>query len=135
MKIRPLLGILAGLVAWWVAFYASTAVFTFVWPALAEAGRPAVESNDFTRLTTPMLLLFIAMYFWVNPLAGWVTVFITKNRKHAWFTAIPLLLYAGVMHFYVLWNNLPDWYNVAVPVLIPPLVYGGGLLARSAGQR
>ena len=124
------MGIVAGFIIWWVAFYASLAVFGFFWPALMEAGRPAVENNDYSHFTTTMLSLFIVMYFWVNPIAGWLTVFITKNRNHAWITAIPLFLYAAFMHFYMLWNNLPDWYNLAVVMLMPPLVYLGGRLVK-----
>ncbi len=130
MNLKTTIGIVAGIIVWWVAFYTSLAVFAFFWPALIEAGRPAIENNDWSQITTAMLSLLIVMYLWVNPIAGWLTVFITKNRNHAWITAIPLFLYAAYAHFYNLWNLLPDWYNLAVPILIPPLVYVGGRLVK-----
>ncbi|MEX1034175.1 MAG: hypothetical protein WDZ30_12500 [Cellvibrionaceae bacterium] len=135
MNIRAVLGVPAGFVTWWVLFYASTFVFAALWPAFQEAGRPAVESGDFSQLTTGMLSLLVVMYFWVNPLSGLVTVLITRNRKHAWFTAAPIFLFAAYQHFYFLWNNLPDWYNVLVPLLVPPLVFLGGMLVKTLEQR
>ena len=124
------MGIVAGFIIWWVALFASGIVFSFLWPAFMEASQVMRENNDYSQLTTPMLSLFIVMYFWVNPIAGWLTVFITKNRNHAWITVIPLFLYAAHAHFYRLWNILPDWYNLAVVILIPPLVYLGGRLVK-----
>ena len=130
MNIKSISGIVAGVIIWWAAFYMTLAIFVFFWPALIEAGRAAITDNDWSQITTPMLSLLLLMYFWVNPVAGWLTVFITKNRNHAWITAIPLFLYAAFMHLYMLWNNLPDWYNLAVIILIPPLVYLGGRLVK-----
>lgn len=134
MKIRTIVGVLSGLVVWWVLFYLSVGIFAALWPAMQEAGRPAVENGDFSQLTAPMLALLIVMYFWVNPVAGWLTVFITKNRNHVWVVVVPLFLFASFQHFYVLWDNLPDWYNVLVPILIPPLVYLGGIFAKTPTQ-
>ena len=126
---RSILGILAGFIGWWVAFYASLVIFAAVWPGLLDMGRRALESNDYGQISTPALTLLIVMYFWVNPIAGWLTVLITRNRNDALITAMPLFAYAAFAHYYRLWNNLPDWYNLIVPVLIPPLVYLGGRLA------
>ena len=127
-KSKIVVGVISGVVIWWVAFYASTAVFILLWPELLEVGRAAVQENDWSQITTPMLILLIAMYFWVNPIAGWLTTIITKNRNHVWITMIPLVLYAIQAHWFRLWNVLPDWYNLAVVLLIPPLVYLGGWL-------
>ena len=67
---RTILAVIAGLLVWWLAFYASLTAFVLAWPALYEAARPALANGDFSRLTTPMWLLFLSMYLWVNPLAG-----------------------------------------------------------------
>ncbi len=134
MNFKIVAGIAAGFVSWWLAFYATTAVFAVAWPEMLEAGRPAIRDNDWSHITGSMLSLLLLMYFWVNPIAGWVTVFITKNRKHALITVIPLFAYAAYAHFYNLWNLLPDWYNLAVPILIPPLVYLGGSLVKLEGS-
>ncbi len=128
MKIRTITGIALGFLTWWFAFYVSLAIFTFVWPEFRSAAQPVLENNDYSQFTALMLSVLTGMYFWVNPLAGWVTVKITKNRRHIWFTATPIFLFASFNHLYVLWGNLPGWYNVLVPVLIPPLVFLGGTL-------
>lgn len=134
MKLRIPLGILAGLLIWWVMFYASGTVFMYFWPAMLEAAGPVVENNDFSQFTTPMLLLLIVMYLWVNPIAGWLIVYITKNRDHVWIASVLMLIYAGYIHWFQLWNNLPDWYNVLVPIMIPPLMYLGGRLVKLKAQ-
>lgn len=130
IKTRDIAGIAAGFIIWWVALYTSFGLFILLWPELLEVGRAAVRDNDWSLITTPMLAMLIVMYFWVNPIAGWLTVFITKNHSHAWITVIPLALYAAFQHWYTLWNVLPDWYNLAVVLLIPPLVYLGGKLVK-----
>ena len=134
MTAKSVLGVLAGFISWWLAFYATTSLFAAAWPALIEAGRPAIEENDWSQLTTPMLLLLLTMYLWVNPIAGWVTVRISGNRKLAWITIVPLFGYAAWMHLYTLWGLLPDWYNLMVVVMIPPFVYAGGLLIKPASS-
>jgi len=130
MTMKPLLGVVAGFISWWLVFFATTTLFAAIWPALTEAGRFAVEEDDWSHISTPMLLLLLSMYLWVNPIAGWMTVRISENRKLVWVTILPLFAYAAWMHFYTLWGQLPDWYNLIVPVIIPPLVYAGGLLAK-----
>jgi hypothetical protein len=134
MTIKPVLAVFAGFISWWAAFYGSTALFAALWPALIESGRSAIQGNDWSHITTPMLLLLLSMYLWVSPLAGWVTARISENRKLVGITIIPLFAYAAWAHFYNLWGLLPDWYKLIVPVIIPPLVYAGGLLVKSAKQ-
>lgn len=70
---RTAFGVIVGIVTWWIAFWASLAIFVSAWPALYEATRPALARGDVSRFTTPMWLLFLSMYLWVNPVAGWVT--------------------------------------------------------------
>ncbi|NKB32476.1 MAG: hypothetical protein GKR91_05200 [Pseudomonadales bacterium] len=123
-------GMLAGFVVWWAAFYAIGGIILLIIPGFPEAGRIAVDENDWSHFTTVMLLPLIAMYFVINPLAGWLTVFISKNRHLVWATMAPLFLYAAHSHLIRLWDNLPNWYNVAVVVLIPPLMYLGSRLAK-----
>lgn len=131
MKInfRVVGGLAAGITVWWLTFYISLGTFVLLWPEILDAGQAAVRDNDWSLLTTPMLVLFTVMYFWVNPIAGWLTVRITRNLTHTLITAIPLILYAAFQHWYALWGLLPDWYNIIVVLLIPPLVYLGGKMA------
>jgi hypothetical protein len=129
---KTALAVIAGLVAWWIAFYASLFAFVLAWPALNEAVRPALESNEFSRITTPMWALFLSMYLWVNPIAGWVTAVIGKKRSGVWIAAGIMGLYAAFMHYYVLWGVYPSWYNLLVPISIPPLMYLGARWTRAS---
>ncbi len=127
---RTVLAAVAGLVTWWIAFYASLIAFVFAWPALYEATRPALATGDFSQLTTPMWTLFLSMYLWVNPVAGWVTAVIGKRRNAVWIVAGIMALYAAFMHYYTLWGVYPSWYNLLVPISIPPLMYVGARVAK-----
>jgi hypothetical protein len=127
---RTALAAVAGLMTWWIAFYASLIAFVFAWPALYEATRPALAKGDFSQLTTPMWMLFLSMYLWVNPAAGWVTAVIGKKRNAVWIVAGSMGLYAAFMHYYVLWGVYPSWYNLLVPISIPPLTYLGARMAK-----
>lgn len=128
---RTALGVVVGLVIWWIAFYASLFAFAFAWPALNEAAKPALEHADFSQITTPMWILFLTMYLWVNPIAGWVTVLVGKKSSDVWIVAAIMGLYAAFMHYYRLWGVYPDWYNVLVPISIPPLMYAGARWAKA----
>ncbi|GJM12213.1 MAG: hypothetical protein DHS20C12_06160 [Pseudohongiella sp.] len=136
LKIRPrsIAGVAAGFIAWWVAFYSSMGVFAYFWPEILDAGQVAISDNDWSLISTPMLILFTVMYFWINPIAGWLTVAITKNRRDAIITTIPLVLFAAFQHWYTLWNLLPNWYNLVVVILIPPLIFFGGRIAKIEEQ-
>ena len=127
---RTILAVIAGLVVWWIAFYASLAAFVVAWPALYEATKPALANGDFSQLTTPMWLLFLSMYLWVDPLAGGIAAVIGKTRTAMWIVAGLMGLYAAYMHYYMLWDVYPRWYNVLVPISIPPLMYVGARLAK-----
>ena len=130
LKTRIILGVIAGFLTWWVTFLAIAGLFVLLIPGYLEAGRLAQDQNDWSQFSNSMLLFMTAMYVVINPITGWVTVFITRNRNCVWATMAPLILYAAHAHLYRLWNILPDWYNLAVVFLIPPLVYLGGRIVK-----
>ena len=70
------------------------------------------------------------MWCWVNPGASWLTLFISQQTLSVWVLIAVLSLYAVFNHFYVLWNNLPNWYNMAVVLIFPPTLYLGILLVK-----
>ena len=131
---RTACAVIVGLVTWWIAFWASLTVFVFAWPALYDATKPALARGDVSRFTTPMWLLFLSMYLWVNPVAGWVTVVVARRRHAVGVVAGIMGLYAAWLHYYRLWSIYPDWFNVLVPISIPPLIYVGAWWSR-AGQK
>lgn len=129
MNYRTPMGIFVGFLSWWAALFATGYIAVFTIPGFREAVRPAIYDNNWASISTPMLVGAILLYCILNPLSGWITARITMNSFHAVVTAIPLTLYAITAHWIRLWNVLPDWYNVLVVVMIPPLVYLGGKLA------
>jgi len=135
MNTKGILAIVAGILSWWVGFFAIGGAFALLVPGFIEASRIAQSENDWSQFTTPLLLCLVAMYFVINPLAGWVTTLIAKNQKYVWGTIILLTLYAAHSHLYRLWDNLANWYNVAVVVLIPPLAYLGSKLIKTEAAK
>jgi hypothetical protein len=67
----------------------------------------------------------------VNPIAGWATALAGKKVNDVWIVAGLMGLYAAVMHYYVLWDVYPKWYNLLVPISIPPLMYAGAKLRKA----
>ena len=129
-NIKIILAVIVGLMFWGVFNFASTALLGVLWPALGSVGRAAMESGDFSHLTLLMLLLFLAMWTWVNVGTGWLTMFIAKSRTALWCVLAALTAFALYNHAYVYWNNLPNWYNIAVIIIFPPTTYLGCLLVK-----
>lgn len=134
MKIRTTVGVAAGIAVWWSLFLASTFLIVVAWPASERFRQSVFEAGDYSVFPVAMLLLFLIMYIPIGLLAGRATVSITRDRRHAWIVAAPLLLFAAYQHLFVLWNNLPNWYNVAVVAVIAPGIVLGGRSGR-AGVR
>ncbi|GAB1264894.1 hypothetical protein [Aurantivibrio infirmus] len=129
-NLKLVLAVLAGLIFWGMLNFASLFGLAMLWPAFGDVGRAAQASNDYSQFTLPMLIMLLAMWTWVNVGAGWLTVFITKNRNSIWFLIAPLVLFALYNHAYVLWDNLANWYNIAVIVIFPPTLFLGSLLVK-----
>jgi len=130
MNYRIPIGITAGLLSWWATLFATGYVAVFTIPGFREAVWPAIYDNNWSTISTHMPVSAIFLYCFTNSLSGWVTVKITKKIFHASGTAIPLVLYAITAHWFRLWNILPNWYNVLVVIMIPPLVYFSGKFAQ-----
>ena len=134
MNVRTAAGIVLGIAVWWVLFMASTFLIVVAWPT-SEAFRQAVfDAGDYSVFPTAMLLAFLAMYVPIGLIAGRAAVSITRVARHAWIVAAPILLFALFQHLYVLWNNLPNWYNVAVVLLIAPFIVVGGRSVKPSGS-
>ncbi len=130
MKFRSVIGIIAGAISWWAALIAFSLIASIISPELREMGREVVRNDNYGALTTPVLAMMVFIYLWINPLSGFITVQITKSRTYAGYVAVPLTLYAVHAHWYRLWGILPDWYNLVVVIMIPPLIYLGGSLTK-----
>ncbi len=133
VNVRTVAGIAIGFVSWWALFLASTFLIVAVWPTSAALRQVVFEARDYSSLPTLMLLLFLVMYVPIGLIAGRITAAICRTRFPAWLVATPIFLYAMFQHLHVLWNNLPNWYNLAVVLIIAPFIVLGGRLERRSG--
>lgn len=119
-------GIVAGLAIWVIGFYAIGMLFGLLWPAYAEAARFLFEADDLSHFTTPMLFMNWALFVGTGTLTGWLSSWIARNRMAPLVVASIWFAYAVVNHYWLVWNELPDWYNLIVPFVIglPILVWG-----------
>ena len=129
-NLRIALAIIIGLVFWGIFNFASTSAIGAVWSEFGAIGRAGLETGDLSHFTLPMLLLLLAMWTWVNVATGCLTMFIAKSRTALWCVLAALTVFALYNHAYLYWNNLPNWYNIAVIIIFPPTVYFGSLLAK-----
>ena len=129
-KVKIVLAVVIGLVFWGLFNFASTGLLGVLWPEFGSIGRGALDSGDLSHFTLPMLLLLLAMWTWVNTGTGWLTMFIGQNRTALWCVLAVLTVFALYNHAFLYWNNLPNWYNLAVIIIFPPTLYLGSLLVK-----
>ena len=116
--VRGGLGVLGGGIVWYVGFFVLAQVPYQAWPAYAEAARFMFEQDDLSHFTTPMLFLNWAVFIGTGTLAGWLSRRIALNRIAPLVVGLVWLVYAVVNHYWLVWNELPDWYNLIVPFVI-----------------
>lgn len=60
---------------------------------------------------------------------GVVTVYISRQPKHAWIAAIILFVPCAAMHIFMVWEFWPIWYHFVFLVpLIPSIGFAGKLV-------
>jgi hypothetical protein len=126
MTWRTAIGVLLGLVLWWLLFFVIGVGIGLVWPDYREAARAMMQEQSFRLFTTAMLLANYLLFAVAGLVAGCVATIVDKSGRAALVTAGILLLYAGAQHYIRLWNQLPDWYNLTIPIVISAFVWLGG---------
>lgn len=126
---RIVVGIIVGIVAWWLLFMLTLIGLSAAWPALAEAGRRVQESGDFGAISAAMLAMLLATYVYINGIAGWSAGRIARRWSAVWIAATPVFAYAVFQHLFRLWGDLPAWYNLGVVAFVYPFSLMGGRLA------
>jgi hypothetical protein len=130
MKVRTVVGIIVGFLSWWALFFVTLGLVALLWPAFGEVGKSVRASNDYSTLTTGMLVLLLGAYVYINGLAGWATVRISRRRSAVWIYGALIFAYAAYQHLHVLWDSLPVWYNLGVVGFIYPFSFLGASLVR-----
>ena len=131
MNIRSIAGIVLGIVLWWALFLVLSYAIVVMWPGSESYQQALFERGDYSVIPTGALVVLLVMFVVIGLVSGWVAAAISRNEVHAWIVAIPILLFAAFQHLYKLWGNLPDWYNIAVVLLIWPFIILGARLRRS----
>jgi hypothetical protein len=127
---RTAAGIVAGVIAWMIGFYAIGIAFGLLWPAYAEAARHMFREDDLSYFTLPMLFVNWTVFIGTGLFAGWVASWVGKNRTAPLVVAALWFVYAVVNHYWLVWNELPDWYNVIVPFVIAAPIFLWSRLGR-----
>jgi hypothetical protein len=128
--VRSVLGVVAGVVVWMVAFWILAMLLAQVWPAYAVHGRQWVREGVFTFTPT---MAFCNLVVWViaGIGAGWAAGTIAKRREAVWVLAGLLGVYFAVLHLVFYWPRFPWWYNLGVVLTAVPAVLLGARLANS----
>jgi Ca2+/H+ antiporter len=132
VRLRSILAVVAGYLAWVAGFWVPAIALASVWPELAPL---AFEDGRYDVFETPMLMSFQLIWVLANSAAGFVTRLVAKSRIEVWVAAALLFAYFAYNHFWVVWNVMPDWYNVLVVVLAVPGVLIGSRVAEAIGAR
>jgi hypothetical protein len=125
MAWRQIAGGIAGLALWWVLFFVIGVSIGLLWPEYREAARVMFQERAFRLFTPPMLLANLLVFAVAGIVVGRVSTLIAKSRIAALVLAALLLLYTIIEHYVLLWDQLPPWYNLVVPLVIAGFVWLG----------
>jgi hypothetical protein len=133
--VRMILGVLAGFIAWLIAWVGGEMIISAVWPAFAAHQRAfqnaLTEGADFTPEAT-MLLTHIVLVSIVSLIAGCLASIIAGENKRAPLVLGFLLLTMGLLKAAMSWQLVPVWYHVVfTAMLLSMAIIGGRLTARS----
>jgi hypothetical protein len=127
---RAVLGVLAGAIVWMAGFFVLAVVLAQFWPDYAIHGRQWTQQGVFT-FTPVMACCNLLMWGVCDVAAGWICTKITPARGAFWILAGLLGLYLASLHFVLMWQKFPWWYNLGVVLPAVPLV----LLGRKLGSQ
>jgi hypothetical protein len=122
---RSIAGGIVGLAIWYLLFFALGVGVGLLWPDYRDAARVMFQERTFHLFTTPMLIMNLVVFTVAGLTAGWVSTFVAKNRITALLLTVLLFTYAAFEHFILLWNQLPSWYNLIVPIVMAGFVWLG----------
>jgi len=127
--IKQILGVVAGLVAWFATASVCAFVLRETWPAYASV----VETLDFARetaapaFTLPMLLARLSMGAVATIVMGFVAARMTSSTLVRLLPGVLLLCFFVVEHLAV-WDKFPLWYHLTFLLSLLPLTYLGNLI-------
>ena len=128
MNFRVVSGVVVGVVAWWLLFIGVGIAFGLAWEDYRLAARAFFADQDGSHFSTAMLLLNWLVFIISGLVDGWLVTLISRKRVAGLIVAGLYLLYTLFDHYYLLWHNLPTWYNLIVPWVISGSILLGSRL-------
>lgn len=126
--VRLIVGVVGGLIAWFVVATIVNLLFRAAWPGYA-----AVESSmafDLAMLFGRLIFLGALSSLCGGAVAAWIA----KGDRRATIALGVLLTLMFIPVHYRVWSNFPIWYHLAFLVsLLPLTLLGGRLLRRESG--
>ena len=118
---KHIVGVVAGLMVWFVAAVAAGVLLRWLWPDYVAA------SGDMS-FTLPMKLTRLSIGALATFAAGAVTARIGRSSRMAVVTGVLLLLIFIPEHI-SLWDKFPIWYHLTFLTSLVPLAVVGGRIA------
>jgi hypothetical protein len=128
-------GAIIGLAIYWLLFLVLGISFGLLWSDYRDAARLMMQEQSFRLFTTPMFLTNYVVFAVAGAVAGWASTLVSKTIKSALVALAVLLIYAGAEHYYLLWGQLPDWYNLTIPIVITGFFWLGSRHAHARVER
>ena len=118
---KQIVGVVVGLMVWFVAAVAAGVLLRLLWPEYVAA------SGDMS-FTLPMKLTRLSIGALTTLAAGAVTALLARSSRTAVVTGALLLVMFIPQHI-SLWDKFPIWYHLTFLTSLVPLAVGGGRIA------
>ena len=133
---RIVLGVIAGFLAWSIAWFGGETLLSAMWPegfgAHQAAFQAAIEQGGQFTADTTLLLTHIVLGSIVSVMSGFLAALIAGENKRAPLVLGFLLLALGLLKAVLSWPYVPLWYHVIFTALLVPMTILGGKLRRAS---
>jgi len=121
--LRRLLGVVVGLVAWFIIGTCGLLLIRAAWSAYAA-------SEEAMTFTLPMQLLRLTVGVLSSVGGGWLAARMARSDSRAawWLGALLVLIFIPI--HYQLWDKFPIWYHLTFLLTLAPIVGLSGRTAR-----
>ena len=130
--LRIVLGVIAGFVAWTMAWFGGERILSAISPegfgAHQAAFQAAIENGGQFTADSTLLLIHIVLGSIVSVMSGWLAALIAGENKRAPLALGFLLLAFGVLKAVMSWPYVPIWYQVIFTAVLMPMTIMGGRL-------
>ena len=129
---RIVLGVVAGFLAWAIAWFGGEAILSAIWPqgygVHQAAFQAALENGGEFTADTRMLLVHVVLGSVVSLMSGFLAARIAGGNPRAPLVLGFLLLALVLLKAVMSWPYVPIWYHVIFTALLLPMTILGGRL-------